>query len=65
MVFDIFCKNNLYAKLTKCHYTKSELEDLDHVVGKDGIKFDPRNIEIVTKWARPKDVHQLHSFLDL
>jgi hypothetical protein len=36
-----------------------------HVVGKDGIKVDLREIETVAKWIRPKDVNQLHSFLDL
>ena len=65
IVFDILCKNKLYAKLAKCHFAKNELEYLDHVVGKDGIKVDRRKIEIVAKWARPKDVNQLHSFLGL
>ena len=37
-VFDILCKNMLYAKLTKCHYAKEEVEYFGHVVGKDGIK---------------------------
>ena len=35
------------------------------MVRKDGIKVVPRKIEIVAKWARPKDVNQLRSFLDL
>jgi hypothetical protein len=35
------------------------------VVGKDGIKVDPRKIETVTTWARPNDVSQLRSFLGL
>ena len=64
-VFDILRKNKIYAKLTKCHFAKEELEYLGHVVGKDGIKVDPRKIETVAKWARPKDVSQLHSFLSL
>ena len=64
-VFDILRKNKLYAKLTKCHFAKEELEYLGHVVGKDGIKVDPRKIETVAKWARPKDVSQLRSFLGL
>jgi len=64
-VLDILRKNKLYAKLTKCHFAKEELEYLGHVVGKDGIKVDPRKIETVAKWARPKDVSQLRSFLGL
>jgi TFIIF-interacting CTD phosphatase-like protein len=59
-VFDILHKNMLYAKLTKCYYAKEEVEYLGHV-GKDGIKVDPRKIETMAKWVRPKDVSQLHS----
>ena len=65
VVFDVLHKNKLYAKLAKCHFAKNELEYLGHVVGKDGIKVDPRKIEIVAKWARPKDINQLRSFLGL
>ena len=35
------------------------------MIGKDGIKVDPRKIETAAKWARPKDVNQLRSFLGL
>ncbi len=64
-VFEILRENKLFAKLTKCHFAKSELEYLGHVVGKDGIKVDPRKIETVATWARPNDVSQLRSFLGL
>ena len=64
--FEILRENNkLFAQLTKCRFAKSELEYLGHVVGKDGIKVDPRKIETVTTWARPNDVSQLRSFLGL
>ena len=65
VIFDVLRKNKLYAKLAKCHFAKNELEYLSHVVGKDGIKVDPRKIETIAKWARSKDVNQLRSFLDL
>ena len=63
--FNILRENKLYAKLTKCHFAKSELEYLGHVVGKDGIKVDHRKIDTLTRWARPNDVSQLRSFLGL
>lgn len=65
IVFDILCKNMLYAKLAKFHFKKNELKYLGHVLGKDGIKVDARKIEIVAKWARSKDANQLHSFVGL
>ena len=57
VVFDVLCKKKLYAKLAKCHFAKNELEYLGHVVGKDGIKVDPKKIETIAKWTRPKDVN--------
>jgi hypothetical protein len=59
IVFDVFCKNKLYAKLAKCHFAKKKLEYLGHLVGKDGIKVDPQKIETVAKWARLKNVNFL------
>ena len=59
-VFNVLRENKLYGKLFKCHFAKSELEYLGHVVDKDGIKIDT-----VTRWARPNDVSQLRLFLGL
>ena len=49
VVFDILHKKKLYANLAKCHFAKNELEYLGHVIGKDGIKVDPRKIETIVK----------------
>ena len=51
--------------MSKCHFGKSELHYLGHVVGKEGIKVDPKKIETVAKWHRPLEVGQLRSFLGL
>ena len=39
-VFEILCENELFAKLTKCHFVKNELDNLGHMMGKDGFKVD-------------------------
>ena len=62
-VLQILRKNQFYAKMSKCHFGKSELHYLGHVVGKEGIKVDPKKIETVAKWHRPLEVGQLRSFL--
>ena len=64
-IFEILRENKIFSKLTKCRFAKSELEYLGHVVGKDGIKVDPRKIETVITWTRPNNVSQLRSFLGL
>ncbi|XP_074323171.1 uncharacterized protein LOC141660107 [Apium graveolens] len=43
----------------------NEFQFLGHVVGKDGIKVDPVNIEIVSKWEQPKISTEVRSFLGL
>jgi hypothetical protein len=35
-------QHTLYAKLSKCEFFKSELPFLGHIVGRDGIRFDPK-----------------------
>ena len=64
-VLQVLRENQFYAKMSKCHFGKEELHYLGHVVGKEGIKVDPRKIETVAKWHRPLEVGQLRSFLGL
>ena len=35
------------------------------MVSKEGISVDPTKVEVVTKWERPKNVFEAHSFLGL
>jgi hypothetical protein len=51
--------------MSKCHFGKIELHYFEHVVGKEGIKVDPKKIETVAKWHRPLEVGQLRSLLGL
>jgi hypothetical protein len=38
---------------------------LGHLVGKDGIRVDPKNIEAMQGWPHPKTLKRLHGFLGL
>ncbi|XP_074292299.1 uncharacterized protein LOC141619177 [Silene latifolia] len=49
-------ENNLYAKLSKCEFWLEKVAFLGHVVSKEGVSVDPRKIEAVSKWERPKNV---------
>jgi hypothetical protein len=51
--------------MSKCHFNLPEVEFLGHIVGRDGIKVDPRKVEIVKEWPVPQNQHQLRSFLGL
>jgi transposase InsO family protein len=65
IVFDILRKHKFFCRLKKCVFNKSELHYLGHIVGKDGLKVDPRKISIIQDWPLPVDVPQLRSFLGL
>jgi hypothetical protein len=55
----------LYANGKKCDFLKSELEFLGHIIGKDGIKVDPKKTAVVQAWVKPKTITELRSFLGL
>jgi hypothetical protein len=38
---------------------------LGHLVGKDGIRVDPKKIEAMKNWPHPKTLKSLHGFLGL
>jgi hypothetical protein len=38
---------------------------LGHLVGKDGVRVDPKNIEVMQDWPHPKNLKSLHEFLGL
>ena len=68
MVLQRLREHKLYAKLSKCSFGKSELEFLGHVVGRDGIKVDPRKVAAVCAMRAEEhvtNVTQLRSFLGM
>ena len=38
---------------------------MGHVVGAEGVKIDPKKIEVVEEWPSPQDVHNVRQFLGL
>ena len=64
-VLALLRKHEFYAKMSKCEFNQSELQFLGHVVGRDGIKMDPKKTAAIAEWPVPKDVHQLRSFIGL
>lgn len=55
----------LYVKFSKCKFWLTEVQFLGHIIGKDGIKFDPSKIETVMKWEPPMNPSEICSFLGL
>ena len=65
VVLETLRKEQLYAKLSKCEFWLNEVSFLGHIVSKEGIRVDPKNIEVVVEWKPPRNVTEVHSFLGL
>jgi hypothetical protein len=58
-------QNQFYAKRSKCCFNRTELEHLGHLVGRNGVRPDPRKVAAVNDWPVLKNVHDVRSFVGL
>lgn len=65
IVLDILRKAKLYIKLSKCTFAATEVAFLGHIVGIDGIRADPKKVQVLNDWPDPSNVSELRSFLGL
>jgi hypothetical protein len=49
-VLSLLAQHQLFLKQSKCAFGASEVEYLGHLVGKDGVRVDPRKIEAMQDW---------------
>jgi len=65
LVFDVLRREQLYGKLSKCHWARPQVEYLGHIVAADGVRMDPRKTAAVANWPVPRNVMELRKFLGL
>ena len=65
IVLQLLRDHQLYAKLSKCEFWLTEVRFLGHVVSASGVSVDPKKVEAVMSWERPKSVFEIRSFLGL
>ena len=53
VVLETLREEQLYAKLSKCEFWLNEVSFLGHIVSKEGIRVDPKKIEVVVDWKPP------------
>ena len=58
-------EHQLYAKLEKCEFFKTEIQYLGHVISKEGIAVDPNKVQDIYDWPVPKDMDDIRSFIGL
>ena len=56
-------KAGLRLKPSKCELFQKEVPFLGHVVGENGVRPDPKKIEVVRNWPVPETLQELRSFL--
>ncbi|KAF8748433.1 Chromo (CHRromatin Organization MOdifier) domain [Rhizoctonia solani] len=54
-------KNQLFCKLSKCHFHVTTVDYLGIVISLAGFSMDQKKIEAVTSWPQPKTVKQFRS----
>ncbi|GJS22882.1 putative nucleotidyltransferase, ribonuclease H [Tanacetum coccineum] len=65
LVLELFKKEKLYAKFSKCEFWLREVQFLGHVINGNGIHVDPSKIKAVKNWKAPKILTKVRSFLGL
>ena len=65
MVFETLLQNQLYAKKSKCSFSKAQLEYLGHLISEQGVETDLAKIECMKQWPLPNSLKSLRGFLGL
>ena len=65
VVLETLIKEQLYAKMSKCEFWLKEVSFLGHIILEEGIKVDPRKIEVILKWKPLRSITEVRSFLGL
>ncbi|QRW24124.1 Retrotransposable element Tf2 protein [Rhizoctonia solani] len=56
-------ENQLFCKLSKCHFHVTTVDYLGIVISPSGFSTDQKKIEAVTSWPTPRTVKQVQAFL--
>ena len=65
IVLQTLREHQLYAKFIKCEFWLTKVRFLGHMVLTSRVSMDPKKVEVVMSWERPKLVFEICSFLGL
>lgn len=65
IVLDIQRRNKLKAKFSRCHFWRSDVCFLDHVVSEQGVVVNPTKVAIMQDWRRLEKAMDVRNFLGL
>ncbi|XP_072984348.1 uncharacterized mitochondrial protein AtMg00860-like [Typha latifolia] len=64
-VLDLLRQHKLKAKDSKCLWGQQRVDNLGHIIYKDGVEADPNKIQSMVDWSLPKTTKELRGFLGL
>lgn len=64
-VFDRLREARLSLSIDKCHFARTEVKYLGHIISAEGVRTDPRLTSAVRDFVTPRTVKHLQSFLGL
>jgi len=64
-VFDKLIGANVVVKPSKCHFLRSSVRFLGHIVSENSIRPDPEKVSAVHAFPVPRSVRELQSFMGL
>src|SRR3569833_4280055 len=65
LVLDVLKRVKFYVCKAKSTFDTEEIKFLGFIVNSEGIRPDPKKVEVVQNWSVPKNVHEDRSFLGL
>ena len=65
IILQVLREHHLYAKFSKCNFFKDKIQNMGHVITKEGMSIDPKKIKAIEKWSVPNDVTDVRSFMGI
>lgn len=65
LLLQLLWKHKLFVRLSKFSFGMEEVEYLGHIVGREGVRVDPKKIQAMQDWPQPKTLKSLRGFLGL
>eukprot|EP00798_Chlamydomonas_sp_ICE-L_P011161 gene11161-biopygen12616 len=62
-VLQVLQDEEFYAKLSKCTFKQSEIKFLGHIIGRNGVKVNPKKVATVRDWPTPRHAKHVQQFL--
>lgn len=63
LVLDKLRSEKLYCKISKCMLVQQEVPFVGYIIGKSGIRVDPKKVEAVKNWKQPTTLTETRAFL--